>query len=227
MTGAALRAFVTIAIALAAGVLWWVFALALLEGPGERLAPLAAEALPHSGVGNPVTAVLLNFRAYDTLLELAVLLAALLGIWASGPPDRGFARAEIVLAGLVDWLVPLLILAAGYLLWVGGQAPGGAFQAGAMLAAAGVVLRLAGAPRAGLPRGGWQRVLVVAGVAAFLAVGLALMAIGHGFLTYPPGHAKWLILTIETAATLAIGATLAAAYVGGSPPDGPPGEDRA
>ncbi|HBH35695.1 MAG TPA: hypothetical protein DDW45_04780, partial [Gammaproteobacteria bacterium] len=34
-----------------------------------------------SGVQNPVTAVLLNFRGYDTLLEMAVLLAALLGVW--------------------------------------------------------------------------------------------------------------------------------------------------
>ena len=36
--------------------------------------------------------------------------------------------------------------------------------------------------------------------------GLLLMVGGDGFLTYPPGLAKWLILIIETAATLAIGA---------------------
>ena len=33
-------------------------------------------------MSNPVTAVLLSFRGYDTLLELAALLAALLGILA-------------------------------------------------------------------------------------------------------------------------------------------------
>jgi hypothetical protein len=43
------------------------------------------------------------------------------------------------------------------------------------------------------------------------------MVVGDGFLTYPAGHAKWLILMIETAATLAIGATLAAAYLAGLP----------
>ena len=37
-----------------------------------------------SGVSNPVTAVLLNFRGYDTLLEMVVLLLALLGVWAIG-----------------------------------------------------------------------------------------------------------------------------------------------
>jgi hypothetical protein len=33
-----------------------------------------------SGVTNPVTAVLLNFRAYDTLLEIGVLLVAFVGV---------------------------------------------------------------------------------------------------------------------------------------------------
>lgn len=39
-----------------------------------------ADNFPPSGVGNPVTAVLLNFRAYDTLLEVAVLLAAVFAV---------------------------------------------------------------------------------------------------------------------------------------------------
>jgi len=43
------------------------------------------------------------------------------------------------------------------------------------------------------------------------------MLFGAGFLTYPPKLAKWLILLIESAATLAIGVALAAAYVGGRP----------
>ena len=36
--------------------------------------------MAESGVEHPVTAVLLNFRGYDTLLEVAVLLLALLGV---------------------------------------------------------------------------------------------------------------------------------------------------
>jgi hypothetical protein len=57
------------------------------------------------------------------------------------------------------------------------------------------------------------------GVLVFTLTGLALGLLAQGFLTYPPGLAKWLILGIETAATLAIGATLAAAYLGGHPHD--------
>jgi multisubunit Na+/H+ antiporter MnhB subunit len=122
-----------------------------------------------------------------------------------------------VLAAMVGWLVPLLILTAGYLLWVGGHAPGGAFQAGALLAAAGVLLALAGDDTAGLPAEALLRLLIAAGVAAFALVGAGAMVTGLGFLTYPLAAAKWLILVIETAATVAIGATLAAAFLQGQP----------
>jgi multisubunit Na+/H+ antiporter MnhB subunit len=161
--------------------------------------------------------VLLNYRAYDTLLELGVLLAALLGIWSLGPASGGFQRSGPALAAMVDWVVPLAILAGGYMLWVGAHAPGGAFQAGALLGAAGVVMRLAGDASAGLPGESAQRWLVVMGAGVFVLLGLVFAVAGFGFLTYPPGGAKWLILVIETAATVSIGVTLIAAYVGGLP----------
>ncbi len=60
-------------------------------------------ALANSGVTNPVTAVLLNFRAYDTLLEVAVLLAAALAVLpltnlsrkGSHPPRRDHETHKI------------------------------------------------------------------------------------------------------------------------------------
>ncbi|MFN2337821.1 MAG: hypothetical protein ABR544_02485, partial [Gammaproteobacteria bacterium] len=67
-----------------AGVLVWT----LLGLPGEvglksdlqgeriSLPELVQEHLGTSGVSHPVTAVLLNFRAHDTLLEIGVLLLA-------------------------------------------------------------------------------------------------------------------------------------------------------
>jgi multisubunit Na+/H+ antiporter MnhB subunit len=214
----AVRDLLVVAILGAVGLfLAWVL-WGALGGPEDvRLAELALERVPESGVSNPVTSVLLNFRAYDTLLELAVLLAAVLGIWSTGPAVGGFVAAGSLLRSLTATAVPLLILTAGYMLWVGGHAPGGAFQAGALLAAAGVVLRLAGQPRAGLPPLPLLRGVIVLGVLVFTAVGLTLMAAGTGFLTFPITIAKWLILAIETAATLAIGATLAAAYLAGEP----------
>lgn len=196
-----------------AWVLWGI-----LTGPtGDRLADLALARVPETGVSNPVTSVLLNFRAYDTLLELAVLLAAALGVWSTGKALPGFLPAGEVLHGLTATVVPLLVLSAGYMLWVGAHAPGGAFQAGALLGAAGVLLRLSGRPSAGLPPLPWLRVGIGLGVLVFTLTALVLMAMGAGFLTFPLGIAKWLILVIETAATLAIGATLAAVYLAGEP----------
>ncbi|NCC27238.1 MAG: sodium:proton antiporter [Gammaproteobacteria bacterium] len=199
------------------GLLGWSFFLAVTGEAGERLAAVALARVPDSGVSNPVTSVLLNFRAYDTLLELAVLLAALLGIWSLGAAAPGFQPAASVLDGMVAGFVPLLILSAGYMLWVGAYAPGGAFQAGALLGSAGVMLALAGHRNAGLPSESRLRLLVALGVFVFAMTGLLLMVVGDGFLTYTPSLAKWLILFIETAATLSIGATLAAAYLGGRP----------
>ncbi len=56
--------------------------------PSPGLEALVAEHLDASGTRNPVTAVLLNFRGYDTLLELGVLLLALLGVWSLGAAPK-------------------------------------------------------------------------------------------------------------------------------------------
>ena len=55
--------------------------------------------LPETGLGNPVTAVLIAYRAFDTMLEKVVLVLAVVGVWSlaadrywGGAP--GEARAE-------------------------------------------------------------------------------------------------------------------------------------
>jgi multisubunit Na+/H+ antiporter MnhB subunit len=201
-----------------AGAFAWTLLPWLGAAAPPRLAPALLAQVPASGVSNPVTAVLLNFRAYDTLLELAVLLTASLGVLALGPAPRGYRPAGPVLAGLVQQLAPLLVLVAGYLLWAGAHAPGGAFQAGALLAAVGVLLHLGGQAGAGLPAETARRGLLAAGPALFLAVGLLPLALGQAFLTYPAGWAGALILAIEAAATLSIATALTLVYLGGRPP---------
>ncbi len=184
-------------------------------------AGLSAQVAAHldaSGVSNPVTAVLLNFRGYDTFLEMLVLFLALLGVWSLG--DASLSRetaANPVLHTLSRLLTPLLILVAAYLLWVGAHAPGGAFQAGSILGAAGVLLLLSGWRL----RADWTallpRIVIVAGLGAFLTVAVLTMLIEGKLLQYPPDQAGLLILLLETAATLSIGATLAALFLGGRP----------
>lgn len=194
----------------------WILVVTLEGSDPIRQAEQIRQHLVETGVANPVTAVLLSFRAYDTMLELAVLLVAVLGILALGPARRPYLTAGPLFSGLIRWLTPLLILTAGYLLWAGADEPGGAFQAGAMVGAAAVMLRLGGSVNAGLPRGSAVRFLLVVGVVAFALVGIIGMLGGLAFLQYPDGWSGALILMIETAATLAIGATLALAYIGGA-----------
>jgi hypothetical protein len=50
--------------------------------------------LAESGVSNPVTAVLLNFRSYDTLLEVAVLVVAMVAVWSMDRGSRDLTREE-------------------------------------------------------------------------------------------------------------------------------------
>jgi len=187
-----------------------------------QLAPLAElqptvpaqidDALAQSGVEHPVTAVLLNFRAWDTLLELALLGARQLG---SLQPQ--LSEPWPLLQAWGRTLAPLLVLAGGYVLWRGAALPGGAFQAGALLAAGIVLLRLAGA----LPALLWSfwplRLLVLIGLLLFIGVAAACAWFGAGWLHYPAGWAKPLILLIEAAATLSIAASLSLLVIGDEP----------
>jgi multisubunit Na+/H+ antiporter MnhB subunit len=200
-------------------ILYWALLAAFSSETSDTVAQSVAANLAHSGVSNPVTAVLLNFRAYDTFLELAVLLTAILGIFALSEERAAYLTAGAVFNGLASWLVPALILMAGYLLWVGAHAPGGAFQAGAVLAAAGVILRLAGKRDIGLPLGStlYLNIILLIGVALFLLVGLSMLILGRPFLGYPPAIAGKLILLIESAAMISIAATLILAFIGGRP----------
>lgn len=195
---------------------------AVLLSPDLRpgLSELVAGELAISGAENPVTAVLLNFRGYDTLLEIAVLTATLVGVWALGPAPRVTQTTPSpVLLGLNATLLPLVVMICAYLLWAGKAYPGGAFQAGAVLAAAGILLILSGGrpkiPMSLKP----MRWAVVVGLAVFLGVGIAVMVTGRRFLEYPPDMAGNLILLIEVAATLSIAVILALMFIGGRPED--------
>lgn len=175
-----------------------------------RAGRLALENLADLGIGNPVTGVLLSFRGYDTLLEMAVLLAAVAGARALTPPGTAaappspFGRPALIDA-LLAMVVPLSLLVAGYLLRVGGHAPGGAFQAGAVLAAGGVVLILTGRLTPRMVPGPVQGLILTAGLAVFSGVGLVMLFRGHAMLTLPGMPALYVI---ETALVISIAFTL-------------------
>ncbi|MFT4613771.1 MAG: multisubunit Na+/H+ antiporter MnhB subunit [Bacteroidia bacterium] len=210
---------VTIVVSVGTAILVMAMAFAFLtavdSNVDSRLQSIVMDELVNSGVSNPVTAVLLNYRSYDTLLELVVLIAAAAGIRALGIEMPAPKAVDPILNTLIAIIVPALVLTSFYLLWVGAHAPGGAFQAGSVLAAAIVLSRLAGRDLlAHVPSWllSWSLVL---GALVFLTVGLIMVFITEGFLQFPPDLAGALILVIEFFAMLSIAAALVLAFAGG------------
>ncbi len=197
------------AAALAAAVL-------LLPDPAPTLAPAAVANAWATGLANPVTNVLMAFRAMDTMLEKVVLLLAIVGVWSlasdgawSGRPGpRHQADPRGVLAFLARLLPPIGIVVGIYMLWTGADHPGGAFQGGAILASMWLLVVMAGLTDTPPVSSRWLRLVLIAGPGVFLIVGLGGLCFGLAFLAYPPSYAKPLILGIEVAMTLTIAVTL-------------------
>ena len=200
---------ILVALALAGVVL-------LLPDQGPSLAPQSMQHLPETGLGNPVTAVLIAYRSFDTMLEKVVLVLALVGVWSlaadrywGGAPGEARAeRPEPTLAFLAQVLAPLGILVGVHVFWVGADEPGGAFQGGAILAAMWMIVMMARLTEAPQTSAFWLRLALVAGPLVFLAAGVAGAIFAGGFFAYPPGFAKPAILFIEAFMVLSIAVTL-------------------
>ena len=196
-----------------------------LPDPAPTLAPQVAEHIASTGLGNAVTAVLLSFRAIDTLLEAVVLVFALVAVWTLTPDDlwggRPGPRYDLdengMLAYLARLLPPLGIVVAVYVLWVGADLPGGKFQAGTLLAAMWLLAIMAGLTEAPPISRRWLRGALVLGTVAFLVIGFAGVPLAGAFLAYPEGYAKPLIIAIEAASMLSIALTLGLLVLG--PPE--------
>jgi multisubunit Na+/H+ antiporter MnhB subunit len=192
---------------------------AIVLFPPRTVFTLAPEAMAHlweSGLGNPVAGVLFVYRAFDTLLEKVVLVLALVGVWSLAP-DRFwggipglhvYQQPNSILALLSQLLPPLGIVVGIYMFWTGANNPGGAFQGGTILAAMWILIMIAGLQKVPSTNRRALRLMVVVGPVIFLVIGLVGFALAGGFLAYPAGYAKPLIIVAEAALTLSIGVTL-------------------
>jgi multisubunit Na+/H+ antiporter MnhB subunit len=181
-----------------------------------------AEHLASTGVGNPITAVLLSFRAMDTLLEAIVLVIALIAIWALAPDRAWGGRPGVApavdpdgaLAYLARVLPPIGIVIGMYIFWVGADHPGGKFQGATILAGLWLLVMMSGLSDAPPIHRRWLRLVIVIGPAAFIAVGLLGILIAGAFLSYPKEFAKPLIILIEVALLPSLAVTLALLLLG-------------
>jgi multisubunit Na+/H+ antiporter MnhB subunit len=202
----------------------------ILPDPAPSLAPEAAAAAdgPGAGLGNPITAVLISYRSFDTMLEKVVLILAVLGVWSVGadqtwgaaPAPLGRRNAYGATVFLAQMLAPVGAVIGVHIFWVGADAPGGAFQGGALLAAMWMIsmmARIAEPPRVDAR---WLRLALVAGPAVFLVAGLAGPVMAGSFFAFPHAFAKPIILFIEAFMLLSIAVALPALVAG--PPNGRP-----
>lgn len=199
--------------------------LALLTRPYDSIAQFFIDhSLSKGGGANVVNVILVDFRGFDTLGEITVLViaavacAALLdGIAVDAAALPAAAdRHPLILAQLARALLPLAMLVAIHIFLRGHQRPGGGFVAGLVTAAAIALQYVAQGER-------WveQRIdlsyqrLAGAGVLLAVLTGLGSWAVGHPFLTSAFGHIRLpLVGEIELASALAFDLGVYCAVVG-------------
>src|SRR5271154_3062175 len=161
----------------------------------HSLPPLAAsyvERVPQElGAPNVITGILLTYRGFDTLGEVAVLFMVAAGgglLLADRGPRRGdpvpvepaiTQSTELVRNGAAV-LLPLIAIFAAYIIMNGHLSAGGGFQGGAIIAS-GVMLLLLAKPEYDLDHGFLGATESLAGV-LFVLVGIAGLIFAGGFL---------------------------------------------
>ncbi|MGE3989630.1 hydrogen gas-evolving membrane-bound hydrogenase subunit E [Pseudorhodoplanes sp.] len=160
----------------------------------QALRPLAEsyiQLVPQDlGAPNVITGILLTYRAFDTLGEVAVLfmVAAGVGLVLGASTKDSGAEAESepatpaseIVQSATQIMVPLIAIFAAYIIMNGHISAGGGFQGGAVIASAVLLLLLAN-PSHALNAAFLSITESVAGV-LFVLVGIAGLIFAGGFL---------------------------------------------
>ena len=142
------------------------------------------------GAPNVVTGILITFRGFDTLGEVAVLfmVAASVGLLLSGKGEGGEqarddeARpppSELVRNG-AEIVLPMIFLFGAYVILNGHLSAGGGFQGGAVVAS-GVMLLMLAYPAGAINHAVLSVTESLAGV-VYVLIGILGIALGSGFL---------------------------------------------
>ncbi len=141
-----------------------------------------AAGVRETGAVNIVTAVLLDYRSFDTMGEAIVILAAamavgaLLGQGRQPPAGRGLS---VLVRRSIAFLVPLFWSLPAYIVVNGHLSPGGGFQGGVGWAA--LPIMLAVVYGAAVPARAWAhgRLPKIEYAAAFCFLGIGLFGLLH------------------------------------------------
>ncbi|MCB1229534.1 MAG: hypothetical protein KDN19_04680 [Verrucomicrobiae bacterium] len=152
-------------------------------------------------VPNIVTAVLADYRGYDTMFETVVIFAAGVAIFAilrsfggTTIPSHPTAidtsvegdHQRIIIGMTCKLIIPVIQLFALYVVAHGHHSPGGGFQGGVILGASFILMALAKELDTALARFSEKRYLALACVGIFIYSGFGLLcvALERNFLDY-------------------------------------------
>ena len=150
-----------------------------VERVGEKFLTLNAE----EGVANAVTTVVVFFRGFDTLGEIAVLFIAALGIGLMlsahcKTPNK--EESNFILQKSAKLLFPIITLFGVYVMIYGHLSPGGGFQGGVIIAS-GVLLLLISDQNFEVPHAVISALETFAGI-SYVLIGLIGLLVMDKFL---------------------------------------------
>ena len=193
------------------------------------------QSIVETSVPNMVTAVLADYRSYDTLFETVVIFAAgiaIFGILRVTRSERslrrqvhsGLAPPDLIVQTTCRLLVPVIQLFALYVLAHGHHSPGGGFQGGVIFGASLILIALSYDLRDALIRLSESNALRLAavGVLIYAGIGLACVLLGENYLDYeilhkilpvgPVESRSLSILGVETGVAFTVSAIMFAIY---------------
>ncbi len=172
------------------------------ESPASA-SPVSKHFIANTGVDtevpNMVTAVLADYRGFDTMFETVVIFIAgiaIIGILRRTGADADApalkreneiaAEPDIIVTNTVRLLVPVIQLFAFYVLAHGHVSPGGGFQGGVIMGASFILVALAWDLQTAMGRLSVDRAVMLAGVGILIYAGIGLfsMLLGGEFLDY-------------------------------------------
>jgi multicomponent Na+:H+ antiporter subunit B len=172
---------------------------------GDPNSPASTYLSPHfiensmveTGAPNMVTAVLANYRSYDTMFEVVVVFCAALTILfvlrrthrkteKFHKPRPAREDSDIILQWAARLLVPAMQIFALYVLVHGHHSPGGGFQGGVIFGAGFILLALAYDLETILKpfREGRLFMFCVLGAALYVGIGIGSLLLGGNFMDY-------------------------------------------
>jgi len=162
--------------------------------------PVSSHFIAKTGVDtevpNMVTAVLADYRGFDTMLETVVVFIAGMAVLAilrnfsrKKPVKRGHevsVEPDLIVTNTVRLVVPVIQIFSFYVLAHGHVSPGGGFQGGVLMGASFILIALSWDLERALTRFSINRCMVVAalGILLYAGIGVLSMALGGEFLDY-------------------------------------------